>query len=322
MRRIALQLIAATFLTSSIASYSQQFPVRPVRIVIGIGAGSSMDLVGRLFGQKLSESWAQSVIIDNRPSAAGTIAADMIAKAVPDGYNLLFCASSFAIGASVMKKLPFDPKRDLEPIIQVGSRGNALVVNPAFPANSVKELIAIAKAKPGQLSFGSGGGNGSGDHMAGELFKLLAGVDIVHVPYKSGPQALTDVINGQVTLYLGGLAVSLPMIKAGKIKALGTSGSKRSPFLPDVPTIAEAGLSGYDVDVWYGMLAPRGTSAQLISRIAGDVTKIVKSPEVRERLATLGVETVESSPGKFRAFLNADMEKWAKVVKAARISLD
>jgi tripartite-type tricarboxylate transporter receptor subunit TctC len=314
-------LLAALLAAGSVAG-ADTFPAKPVRIVVGIGAGSSMDIVARMVGQRLSELWGQPVINDNRPSTGGIMGADLVAKSPPDGYTLHFCASAFSISASVLRKLPFDPIRDFEPITKVASRGNALVVNPAFPANSVKELIALARAKPGQLSFGSGGGTGSGDHMAGELFKLLAGVDIVHVPYKSGPQALTDVINGQVTLYMGGLAVSLPMIKAAKVKVLATSGTKRLPALPDVPTIAEAGLPDYEVEVWYGMLAPHGTPKNVIARIAADVTQVVRSPQVQERLSALGVESAGTTPAEFKTMLSIDIAKWAKVVKAAKISME
>jgi tripartite-type tricarboxylate transporter receptor subunit TctC len=192
-------------------------------------------------------------------------------------------------------------------------------VSPGSPANSVRDLLALAKSKPGQLTYGSGGGTGSSDHMAGELLKMLAGVDIVHVPYKSGPQAMTDLIGGQLSLYLGGLPVNLPMIRAGKVKPLGTSGLKRALALPDVPTLAESGVPGYEVNVWYGLFAPRGTPRSLIDKISTDVARIVRSPEGRERLATLGVDAEGTTPAEFRSYFRADVEKWRKVVKAAGI---
>lgn len=319
--RFTNPLLAALIVASG-AALADDFPSKPARIVVPIGPGSSMDIVGRVLAQKLNESWGEPVIVDNRAGAGGNIGADMVAKAPPDGYTLLFASSSFAIARSVYRKLPYDALRDFEPVTQISSRENVLVVHPTSPVNSVRELVALAKAKPGQLSFGSGGGNGSSDQMAGELFKLLAGVDIVHVPYKSGPQAQNDLIGGQISIYLGGIPVQLPMIKAGKVRPLGTSGFKRSPALPNVPTIAEAGVPGYEVDVWYGLFAPRGTPKSVVARISADVSRIVKSPETRERLSGLGVESAGTAPAEFKALFANEIEKWTKVVKAARISMD
>ena len=228
----------------SMPATASEFPVRPVRIVVPIGPGSSMDIIARVLGQKLNEQWAQPVIVDNRAGAGGSIGADTVAKAAPDGHTLLFASSSFAISQSVYRTLPYNAARDFEPVTQLSSRNNVLVVVATSPLTSVRELIALAKARPGQLSFGSGGGTGSSDHLAGELFNLLAGTQIVHVPYKSGPQAQNDMIAGQLSLYLGGIPIQLPMIKAGRVKPLGTSGLKRSSMLPEVPTLIEAGVPG------------------------------------------------------------------------------
>jgi tripartite-type tricarboxylate transporter receptor subunit TctC len=302
------------------AGYAQTFPMKPVRMVVHIGPGSSMDIVGRVIAQKLNEAWGQPVIVDNRAGAGGTLGIDVVAKAVPDGYTLLFGTSSIAIAASYYRKLPFDALRDLEPVTQISSRHNALVVGASSPVNSVKDLIAIAKAKPGQVSFGSGGGSGSSDHLAGELFGLSAGVKLMHVPYKSGPGALNDLMSGQLSFYLGGIPSSLPMIRAGKIKALGTSGLKRSPQLPNVPTIAESGLPGFEVNVWYGLFAPRGTPARVVEKIAGDVGHILSNPETRERLSALGVEAEGGDTARFKTYYRNDLEKWKRVVKAAGIS--
>jgi tripartite-type tricarboxylate transporter receptor subunit TctC len=318
----AESLILSVLLAASGAAHCDDFPAKPARIVVPIGPGSSMDIVARVLAQKLNTSWGQPVIVDNRAGAGGNIGADTVAKALPDGYTLLFASSSFAISRSVYHKLPYDALRDFEPVTQISSRGNVLVVNPTSPVNSVKDLVALAKTKPRQLTFGSGGGNGSSDHLAGELFNLLAGVEIVHVPYKSGPQAQNDLIGGQISIYLGGIPVQLPMIRAGKVKALGTSGLKRSSALPDVPTIAEAGVSGYEVDVWYGLFAPRGTPKDVVAKISAEVSRIVNSPELHERLNGLGVEAVGSTPAEFKALFSKEIEKWAKVVTAARISMD
>jgi len=299
-----------------------EFPVRPVRIVVPIGAGSSMDIIARVLGQKLNETWGQPVIVDNRAGAGGNIGADTVAKAAPDGHTLLFASSSFAIGQSVYRKLPFDALRDFEPVTQLSSRGNVLVVSMSSPVNSVRELIALAKAKPGQLSFGSGGGTGSSDHLVGELFNMLAGVQIVHVPYKSGPQAQNDLIGGQLSIYIGGIPIQLPMIKAGRVKPLGTSGLKRSPVLPDVPTLAEAGVPGYEVDVWYGLFAPRGTPARVVAQIAANAGAVMSNPSMAERWQTLGIDPAGTRPAEFRQKFTAEIEKWGKVVKTARIELE
>jgi tripartite-type tricarboxylate transporter receptor subunit TctC len=303
-------------------AWAQEFPAKPVRMVVHIGPGSSMDIVARVLGQKLNDAWAQPVIVDNRGGAGGTIGMEVAAKAPPDGYTLLFGSSSVAIAASYYRKLPFDILRDLEPVTQISSRHNVLVVSSSSPFNSVKDVIAAAKAKPRQLSYGSGGGSGSSDHLAGELFKLLAGIDVLHVPYKSGPAVLNDLMNGQLSIYFGGIPVNLPMIKAGRVKPLGTSGARRSPNLPNVPTIAEAGIPGFEVNVWYGLFAPRGTPAKVVSKIATDVSRLLKTPEMRERLTGLGVDAEGTTPQEFKAYFRADLEKWRKVVMAAGVSAD
>jgi tripartite-type tricarboxylate transporter receptor subunit TctC len=297
-----------------------EFPTKPARIVVPIGAGSSMDIVGRVLAQKFTEVWGQTVIVDNRAGAGGNIGADLVAKSAPDGYTVLFASSSFAIAPAYYRKLPYDALRDFEPVTQLSSRNNAVSVSPSSPVNSIKDLIVLAKAKPGLLTFGSGGGSGSSDQMAGELFKVLAGVDIVHVPYKSGPQALNDLIGGQMSVYFGGIPVQLPMIKAGKVKAIATSGLKRSTQMPDVPTVIEAGLPGYEVDVWYGLFAPRGTPKPVLAKIAADAIRIMQAPDMRERWNSVGVEPAGTPPAEFKARYNEEIAKWAKVVTAAKLA--
>jgi tripartite-type tricarboxylate transporter receptor subunit TctC len=322
MNSITRNLMFAIVLAASSLAHAQQFPAKPVRVVVAIGPGSSMDIVARIVSQKLNEGWNQPIVIDNRGGAGGNLAADLVAKAAPDGHTLLFCSSSLAISSSMYRKLPYDALRDLVPVVQISSRPIVLVVNPTLPVNSVKDVIALAKAKPGQLNFGSGGGIGSSDHMAGELFKYLAGVNIVHVPYKSGPAVLTDLINGQLSVYFGGVPVNLPMIRAGKVKPLGTSGTKRSPALPDVPTIAEAGVPGYEVNVWYGLMAPHGTPKHIVGKIAADVAGVLKTAEIQERFALQGVEAAGSAPDQFRTYFQTDVRKWGQVIKAAGVSVD
>ncbi|MEQ1776565.1 MAG: tripartite tricarboxylate transporter substrate binding protein [Burkholderiales bacterium] len=306
----------------AMAQEGAAYPTRPVRMVIHIGPGSSMDIIGRVLGQKLSEAWGQSLIVDNRAGAGGTLGMDVVAKAPPDGHTILFASSSMAIASSFYKKLPFDTLRDFEPITQITSRYNALVVPVNSQLNSVKDVIALARSKPGLVSYGSGGGTGSSDHMAGELFALMTGAQLLHVPYKSGPQAVTDLIGGQLTIYMGGVPINLPMIKSGKLKPLGVSSPKRIAQLPDVPTIAEAGVPGFEVNVWYGLFAPRGTPQKIIAKISADVSRIVKMPEMRERFSGLGADSEGTSPAEFRNYFRADVEKWARVVKSAKLSSD
>jgi tripartite-type tricarboxylate transporter receptor subunit TctC len=322
MQAAGRKLWVALALAMAATAQAEEFPARPARIVVPIGPGSSMDIVGRVLAQKMNESWGQTVIVDNRAGAGGNIGADLVAKSAPDGYTVLFCSSSLAIAPSFYRKLPYDALRDFEPVTQLSSRNNVLTVVPNSPVNSVKDLVALARAKPGQLSFGSGGGTGSSDQMAGELFKLMAKVDIVHIPYKSGPQAMTDLINGGISMYMGGIPVQMAMIKSGKVKALGVSGTKRSPALPDVPTIAEAGVPGYDVDVWYGLIAPRGTPRPVLNKISAEASRIMRAPEMQERWAGIGVDPVGSTPAEFKAVFVAEIAKWSKVVKAAGLSAE
>jgi len=298
------------------------YPTKPVRMVIHIGPGSSMDIIGRVLAQKLTDAWGQSVIVDNRAGAGGTIGMDVAAKAPADGYTILFGAASMAIAPSFFRKLPFDTVRDFEPITQIASRYNLLVVPAGSTMNSVKDVIALAKAKPGFVSYGSGGGIGSSDHLAGELLALTARVKLLHVPYKSGAQAVTDLIGGQLVIYMGGVPVSLPMIKAGKLKPLGVSSLKRIAQLPQVPSIAEAGVPGFEVNVWYGLLAPRGTPPDIVAKIAAVAARIVKSPDTRERFSGLGADAEGTTPAEFRQYLRRDVEKWARVVKAAGVSAE
>jgi len=298
------------------------YPVKPVRLVVHIGPGSSMDIVARVLAQKLTDRWGQQVIVDNRAGAGGNIGVDLVAKGVPDGYTLLFASSSVAVSASYYRKLPYDAQRDLVPISQISSRVNVLSVSPQLPVGNVKELVAYLKPRPGQATFGSGGGAGSSDHMAGELFNLLAGVAVTHVPYKSGPAAVNDLIGGALTLYIGGVPIQLPMIKANRIKPLATTGARRSSALPELPTVAEAGVPGYEVNVWYGIFAPRNTPRPLVMKIAEDLRAVMQAPENRERWAGLGVDPEGTSPADFSAYFKADIEKWRKVVVAAKLHSD
>jgi tripartite-type tricarboxylate transporter receptor subunit TctC len=310
---------AAAILIPIAAATAADFPTRPVRIVIPIGPGSSMDITARLLGQKLSDLWERPVVMDNRPGAGSSIGAEAVARAAPDGYTMLFGSGSLVIAPFVHRKPTFDVARDFAAVTQVSARHNVLTVVPSSPVNSVKDLIALARAKPGSQSFGSGGGTGSSDHLVGELLKLLAKIDIVHVPYKSGPQAMNDLLSGSITMYFGGIPVQLPMIRAGKLKPIGTSGAKRSPYLPDVPTVAEAGVPGYEVDVWYGLFVPRTTPNDMVSRLATDARRVLMDKANHERFVGLGVDPVGGTPAEFQNLLVSDTQKWGRVIKAAGI---
>lgn len=313
---------AAASVWNVAAAQESAFPARPVRMVIHIGPGSSMDIIGRVLAQKLSDAWGQQVVVDNRAGAGGAIGMEVVAKAPADGYTMLFASSSMAIAPSFYRKLPFDVQRDFEPVTQITSRYNVLTVPVSSQLNAIKDVIALAKAKPGFVSYGSGGGTGSSDHLAGELFALMTGTQMLHVPYKSGPQAMTDLIGGQLVIYMGGVPVNLPMIKSGKLKPLGVSSLKRIAQLPEVPPIAEAGVPGFEVNVWYGLFAPRGTPRAIIEKISADVSRIVKAAETRERFAGLGADSEGTTPAAFATYFRSDVEKWAKVVKSARLAAD
>ena len=320
MKKIALGVALMVVSALAAAQDGAAFPARPVRMVIHIGPGSSMDIIGRVLGQKMGDAWGQTVIVDNRAGAGGTIGMDVVAKAPPDGHTILFGSGSMAIAPSFYKKLPFDALRDFEPITQLSSRYNVLVVTTGSTLNSVKDVIALAKAKPGFVSYGSGGGTGSSDHLAGELFALMTGTQLLHVPYKSGPQAVTDLIGGQLVIYMGGVPINLPMIKSGKLKPLGVSSPKRIAQLPDVPAIAESGVPGFEVNVWYGLFAPRGTPPKIVAKISADVSRIVKGPDTRERFAGLGADSEGTTHAEFSGYFRGDVAKWSKVVKAAKLS--
>jgi tripartite-type tricarboxylate transporter receptor subunit TctC len=321
MKKLRKYWWVAALLAVSNAAYAQGYPNKLVRIVVGTTAGSSMDIVARAIAQSLSKSWPQQVIVDNRPGATGNIGAELVAKSAPDGHTLFFCPASLAAAPVLNPNLPFDVMRDFEPVTQAASRTEVVVVHAGSSTGSLKEMIALAKARPGEIRF-STGGVASASHMGMELFNLMAGVKMTHIPYKGGPQAMTDVINGQIEIYFGGPLVALPLIKAGRIKALGTSGRSRSAILPDVPTMAEAGVPGYEFDNWNGLFAPAGTPAEVITRIAAEVSRSAKIAELHDKFATEGVELVGTTPAEFKAFFASEVKKWPKVVKAANIKAE
>jgi tripartite-type tricarboxylate transporter receptor subunit TctC len=303
------------------AQAQDKWPSKPITYVVPFPAGGTTDILARLIGQKLGPALGTTVIIDNRPGAGGNIGSELVARAAPDGYTIMGgTISSHSINASLYK-LSYDPLKSFAPITLIGTNANVLVVNPASPVHSVKELIAAAKAKPGSLSFASAG-NGTSQHLSAELFKTMAGIDMVHIPYKGSAPAIQDVIGGQVPLMFDTTVVAGPFIQSGKVRPLAVTSAKRVATLPDVPTMAEAGVPGYEVVSWQAMFAPAGTPPAIVQRLQTEVAAILKQPDVQERLAKLGVDPSGMAPQQLAEFQAAEIAKWAKVVKAANVKVD
>ena len=297
---------------------AQPYPNKPVHVVVPFTPGSATDILARTFGQKLSELWGQSVFVENRPGAGGTIGAAFVAKAPADGYTLLVNSAAHAYNASIYVNLPFDTAKDFVEIVPLAGQPNVLVVAPSAGIKSVAELIALAKQKPGQLNFGSAG-TGSGTHINAEKFKLAAGIDVVHIPYKGTPEALTDTMAGRVTYFFSPISAALANVRDGKLLALGVSTAKRSSALPNVPTIAESGLPGFDYNLWVGLFAPAGTPPDIVDKINKDVARLLQSAEVKERFANLGADPMPMTPAEFKKFVRSEIEESGKVIKAAGI---
>jgi tripartite-type tricarboxylate transporter receptor subunit TctC len=317
-RKLARLGAVLLLVTGAPAALGQGYPNRPVHVVVPFTAGSATDILARTFGQKLSEIWSQAVIVENRPGAGGTIGAALVAKAPPDGYTLLVHSAAQAYNPSIYPSLPYDTAKDFVAIAPLAGQPNVLVVAPAAGIQTVAELIAQAKQKPGQLNFASAG-TGSGTHINGEKFKLAAGIDVVHIPYKGTPEALTDTMAGRVTYFFAPISAALPLVRDGKLRALAVSTAKRSSVLPNVPTIAESGLPGFDYSLWVGMFAPAGTPAAVVERIARDLRATAQAAEVKERLAALGAEPMPMTPSEFEQFVAVEIVDSAKVIKAAGI---
>jgi len=304
------------------AASAQTYPTKPIRLVVPFPPGGATDILARDVAQKLTEAWGQQVIVDNRPGAGGNIGSELVAKSAPDGYTLeMGTVGTHAINASLYAKMPYDHVKDFVPVILVAGVPNVLVVNPAVPANSVAELIAYAKANPGKLNFASSG-NGTSIHLSGELFKFMAGVQMTHVPYKGSAPALQDLIGGQVQLMFDNLPPSLPQIKAGKLRALAVTSLARAPALPDVPTMAEAGLPGYEASSWFGVLAPAGTPPAIVTKLNAEIAKWLATPEAKEKLSKQGANAAGGTPEDFAKHIAAETAKWAKVVKDSGAKID
>lgn len=317
---IATVLVGVVLLAGSAAA-QQTYPSKPIRFIVPYGPGASTDNVTRIYGQKLLEAWGQSVVVDNRPGGNTVIGSEMLVKAPPDGYTILLVVNTHAINPLLIPKLPYDPIKDFAPVATIGAQEYVLAIHPGVPANSLKEFIAYAKAKPGQLNFSSSGGGGLG-HLSGELFNSLAGVKMTHVPYKGGAPAVTDLIAGQVQLIFSSAGAVLPNIKAGKLRALAISGKTRLAALPDVPTFAEAGMPTFEANNWFGVLAPAATPRDIVGKLSAELIRTQSLADLKEKLAIHGVEPWPGGPEQFAALIKSDLEKFSKIVKSANIKLE
>ncbi len=301
------------------AAHAQAYPVKPIRMIVAYPPGGGTDIVGRVIAQELGEALGQSVVVENRGGASGNIGTELAAHAAPDGYTVLMGnVAPNAINVSLFKNLPFDPVADFAPVSLVASTPNILVVHPSMQARSVKEVIALAKAKPGTLNFASAG-VGSSSHLAGELFRILGRAEIVHVPYKGAGPAMIDVLSGQVQLYFATMPAAMPHVKSGRLVPVAVTSAKRSRALPDLPTVAESGVPGYEASTWYGLLAPVHTPGAAIARLHDEVVAILAKPALREKLAGQGFEPVGDSPEEFAAYIKSEIAKWSKVIRDAGI---
>ena len=302
--------------------HAQQYPARTIRLLVGFAPGGGTDVVARVIGAKLTESWGQQVVVDNRAGATGTIAADLVAKAAPDGYTLIMGhVNSHAIAPSVFRKLPYDSQKDFAMIAYVGYVPNVLVVHPSIPATSVKELVALAKARPGQLSFASSG-VGSTQHLAGEMFMLSTNTRIVHVPYKGSGQAIVDLLAGHVALNFDTMPPILNNVKEGRLRALAVTTPKRVPQLPNIPTMLEVGMTGFEMTNWYGVMGPANTPRDVVTKLNAEINRIMTLPDAKQRLEEVGTQLDPKSPEQFATFLRSEVQKYARVTKDAHVKID
>lgn len=307
-------IFGAWLMSLSIAPHAQEYPAKPVRIIVPFAAGGPADIYARFIGQRLQDALGQSVVVDNRPGAGAIIGTDAVAKSPPDGYTLLMMSNTHTVNESLIPNKPYQLLRDFVPVAPINYSDLVLVVHPSVPVNDLAELLQLAKAKPKELNYASSG-NGTPYHMAGELFKAMAGVDIVHVPYKGSSGARTDVLGGQVQMMFDAVPTMSDHVRSGKVKAVGTTGEKRSAVLPNVPTMAEAGVPGYDAVIWLGIMAPKNTPREIVNRLSAEITKITSRPDVREGWAKQGALAMTMTPDEFARFMGSDIAKWERIVK-------
>jgi tripartite-type tricarboxylate transporter receptor subunit TctC len=322
VRRLAALFAIIVLLTFAASQVSaQNYPSRSITFVVPFPAGGSADTLARLIGQMLSERLGQAVVVENKPGAGGNLGTDTVAKAAPDGYTLLLTPSSIAIAPALYTKLPFDPIKDFAPVTLLGSIPMVVVVYPEFPPKTLLELIALAKAKPGEISYASAG-NGSTNHLAVELFKISTGIDMLHVPYRGNPLAVVDVIAGRVPVFFDFVLTGLPHVREGKVRALAVTSAHRSQVLPDVPTVAEAGVPGFEASTWFGVYAPGGTKPEIVEKLNAEILAVLALPKIRERLTGLGVDILAQGPQGLATLTKSDLEKWGPIVQKAGVKLD
>jgi len=322
LRTLVALLLAAAALAAPAVAGAQAYPSRPVKLVVPFPPGGSLDITGRLIAQRLTDMWGQAVVVENKPGAGGNIGADFVAKAAPDGYTILLGAlSTHAVNPNLYAKMPYDAVRDFAPITLIATTPNVLVVNAATPVGNVREFIAWTKANPGKLAFGSGS-NGSAGHLAGELYKVDTGTDAVHIPFKGGAPATQALLAGDTQFMFDNLANAMAQVKAGKLKALAVTTAERSTLVPELPTMAEAGLSGFDISTWYGLFAPAGTPAAIVAKWNADVTRILNSPDVRAKLMADGAEPAPDTPEQFAQMIARELAKYARIIKASGAKVD
>ena len=324
MRRVVTNAAVVFLLVASISSVQAQnktaadpagnYPNKPIRFLVGFAPGGFTDVMARAIAGKLTENWGQQVVVDNRPGASTTIATDLAAKAPPDGYTLLMMTDNHVTNPSLFRKLPYDTEKDFEPITLAALAPFLLVVHPTVPANSVKELIAVAKSRPGKLNYGSGG-IGAPGHLSGELFNTLAGVRVTHVPYKGATPAMTDMLAGQIQVYFGNLPVTIPHARAGRVRALAVTSGKRAGIAPELPTVAEAGVPGFELTPWYGVVTRAGTPKPIVAKLNREIVEILKTAEMRERITKAGAEPSGMTNAEFAKFLKSESAKWGKLVR-------
>jgi len=319
--KIFIKALSLLLLLAANQAYSQEWPNRPINLIVSYPPGGTADLMARTIAGPLGKTLGTSVVVENKPGASGQIAAAYVAKASADGYTLMLDASSYSVNPSLFPKLPYDPNRDFKTLGILAQYPNVLLVNPSFPAKSVKEMVVLAKSKPNGIAYASSG-NGSAQHLAGALFEVKAGVEMQHVPYKGGGPALNDVVGGQVPVFFGSVASTKQYVDTGKLNALAVTGKKRASSMPNVPTMAEAGVAGYEVYEWNGIFAPAATPAMILVKISDAITKVMQSTEVKEKVSSLGGEIFQGNADSADKFIKAQMVEWSKLVKSGKITID
>jgi len=319
--KLLLKMILLALLTTVSMTQAQEWPARPINLIVSYPPGGTADLMARTIATPLGKILGTSIVVENKPGASGQIAASYVAKANPDGYTLMLDASSYSVNPSLFPKLPYDPNKEFKTLGILAQYPNVLLVNPSFPATSVKELVAMAKAKPNSIAYASSG-NGSAQHLAGALFEIQAGVEMQHIPYKGGGPALNDVLGGQVPVFFGSVASTKQYVDTGKLNALAVTGKKRATSMPTVPTMAEAGVAGYEVYEWNGIFAPAATPAPILLKLSEAITKVMQTPEVKDKVISLGGEIFQGNANEADQFIKAQIAEWARLVKSGKISVD